>query len=130
MTQSTMALILATGGGIGAVCRYLVGLYFMKIFPSPPIPIAMLMVNLAGSVGLGLLYGGMYDEAEILYWNTIFIALGLGFFGAFTTFSTFSVEAVKLIGDKLYKKAGIYIIFSIVGSIAGFIIGFFLMNIH
>ncbi len=129
MSQSFMALLLASGGGVGAVCRYLVGLFFMSKIPNSPIPIAMLIVNLVGSLGLGLLYGGMYDEPEVLYGNTIFLALGLGFFGAFTTFSTFSVEAVKLIADKYYKKAGIYITLSIGGSIVGFIVGFFVMNL-
>lgn len=127
MSQSMMALLLATGGGIGAVCRYMVGLYVMKRLPSPPIPVAMLIVNLAGSLGLGLLYGSIFNDPEILYGNIIFIMLGLGFFGAFTTFSTFSMEAVNLITDKLYKKAGIYITMSIGGSIIGFICGFYLM---
>ncbi|KMJ58142.1 chromosome condensation protein CrcB [Bacillus sp. LL01] len=125
-----MALLLAAGGGIGAVCRYLVGLFYMNKLPRPPIPFAMIIVNLIGSLGLGLLYGGMYDDPEILYGNTIFIALGLGFFGAFTTFSTFSVEAVQLLINKLYKNAGMYVVLSIAGSILGFILGFFLMNLE
>ncbi|WP_237664025.1 fluoride efflux transporter CrcB [Sutcliffiella horikoshii] len=128
MSQSMMALLLSAGGGVGAVCRYLVGLFFMSKVPNPSIPIAMLIVNLVGSLGLGLLYGGMYDEPEVLYGNTIFLALGLGFLGAFTTFSTFSVEAIQLLTEKLYKKAGIYVSLSIGGSIVGFIIGFFSLN--
>jgi len=123
MSPSTMALLLAAGGGCGAVCRYLIGIFLMKRYPAPPFPVAMLIVNLTGSLGLGLLYGGVYDETDILYSNTIFITVGLGFLGAFTTFSTFSVETIQLLTKKLYMKAGIYITLSIGGSIVGFIIG-------
>jgi CrcB protein len=129
MSQAVMAFILAAGGGVGAVCRFLAGILLMKVFPAPRIPVAMVIVNLTGSLGLGLLYGGMYDEPHILYEDAIFTLLGIGFFGAFTTFSTFSVEAVQLLMNKQYKKVTAYITISILGSILGFALGFILINL-
>ncbi|MBP1970472.1 CrcB protein [Virgibacillus natechei] len=93
-------LLLSMSGGLGAICRYLLGLAIMKKNPYPEIPIAMLTVNVIGSFGLGV------------------------FFGAFTTFSTFSMEAVELLREKKYRKALIYISISLIGSVITFSIGY------
>ncbi|ART75544.1 fluoride efflux transporter CrcB [Sutcliffiella horikoshii] len=124
MSQAALILILTVGGGSGALCRYLLGLAVMKKFPTPRIPIAMIIVNIIGSFGLGILYGNVYTET--LYNDALFVFLGLGFFGAFTTFSTFSVEAVQLIMDNKYQHALIYLSLSIFGSIIGFLLGYFI----
>ncbi|WP_010198435.1 fluoride efflux transporter CrcB [Bacillus sp. m3-13] len=124
MSQAALILILAVGGGSGALCRYLLGLAVMKKFPAPRIPIAMIIVNIIGSFGLGLLYGNF--NTETLYNDALLVFLGLGFFGAFTTFSTFSVEAVQLIMDNKYLHALIYLSLSIIGSIIGFLLGYFI----
>ena len=120
-------LLVALGGALGAVSRYLFGLTMMKKYPEPPFPIAMLCVNVIGSLGLGLFFAFYYGVLPLAraYDDAIFLFLGIGFFGAFTTFSTFSVETVQLIEKNLYKKAIIYVSLSIVGSIFAFILGFF-----
>jgi hypothetical protein len=53
-------LLVGVGGALGAICRYLLGLAIMSRFPKPPFPIAMLIVNVLGSLGLGLFYGSYY----------------------------------------------------------------------
>ncbi|WP_216827531.1 fluoride efflux transporter CrcB [Alkalihalobacterium elongatum] len=118
-------LILGMGGAIGAVSRYLLGLAIMKRKPHPPIPIAMLTVNLLGSMGLGLFFSLAYGTIPLsgAYEEPLFLFLGIGFFGAFTTFSTFSMETIELVRNKHMKKAVVYFILSIVGSIVAFIIG-------
>lgn len=124
MSQAALIFLLAVGGGGGALCRYLFGLAVMKKFPVPRIPVAMIVVNIFGSFGLGLLYGHM--DKEYLYNDALFVALGLGFFGAFTTFSTFSVEAIQLVMDKKYQHALFYLGISICGSVMGFLIGYYI----
>lgn len=124
MNQAALILLLAIGGGCGALCRYLLGLAVMIKFPTPRIPIAMVIVNSIGSFGLGVLYGSL--DTGNLYNHALFVVLGLGYFGAFTTFSTFSVEAVQLIIDKKYQHAIIYLSLSICGSIIGFLLGYYI----
>ncbi|BAB06705.1 fluoride efflux transporter CrcB [Halalkalibacterium halodurans] len=119
-------LIVAIGGGIGAIARYLVGQWMMKRFPDPPFPIAMLVVNLLGSFGLGAFFGLYYHELFAASYDDIgYLFGGIGFFGAFTTYSTFSVEAVLLIREREWKKLFSYVLLSIVGSIAAFLLGFY-----
>ncbi|WP_100372184.1 fluoride efflux transporter CrcB [Bacillus sp. FJAT-45037] len=121
--------LLMIGGSIGAITRYLVGIYIMKRFPKPPIPVAMLIVNLLGSFGLGSFMGGYFQEVPLgAYEDPLFLSVGIGFFGAFTTFSTFSVESVQLIQRKAWGKLVLYVGLSIGGSILSFLLGFWLFT--
>ncbi|WP_226682452.1 fluoride efflux transporter CrcB [Sutcliffiella horikoshii] len=124
MSEAALIFLLAVGGGCGALCRYLCGLAVMKKFPAPRIPVAMIVVNILGSFGLGLLYGNI--DKEYFYNDALFVSLGLGFFGAFTTFSTFSVEAIQLVMDKKYQHVLFYLGISICGSVMGFLIGYYI----
>lgn len=119
-------LLVGIGGATGAVARYLLGAAIMKRNPHPPIPVAMLIVNLMGAFGLGLFFAVIYGQIPLAsYEAPLFLLIGIGFFGAFTTFSTFSVEAIQLVEKNLLKKAIVYVTLSIVGSIIFFIVGFF-----
>ncbi|WP_059106101.1 fluoride efflux transporter CrcB [Shouchella shacheensis] len=120
-------LLLSIGGGVGAICRYLLGLAMMKKYPHPPIPIAMLFVNVTGSFGLGLFFGAYFGliPAHVSD-DRWFLGLGVGFFGAFTTFSTFSMEAMHLLRERQNKEAFIYITGSLIGSLIAFAFGYFL----
>ncbi|WP_227521531.1 MULTISPECIES: fluoride efflux transporter CrcB [Bacillus] len=122
-------VLIMISGGLGAVARYIAGVWIMKRYPTPIIPIGMLAVNVIGSFFLGVLYGMIYEEPNVLYQNPYFVTIGIGFLGAFTTFSTFSVEVVQLIKEKLYKKAGLYVAVSVIGSILSFALAFILMKI-
>lgn len=91
------AHVVGTGGAIGAVLRYLVGLYL----PSERFPFATLAVNALGSFALGLLtFAGTSGDLSLL--------LGLGVCGSFTTYSSFSVETVRLWETGSPLRAGIY----------------------
>lgn len=64
----------------------------------------MLIVNLAGSLAVGLLVGwlalaGRADATEIRF------AFGVGFLGAFTTMSALSLELMLMIERKAYLEA-------------------------
>ncbi|MCT8138785.1 fluoride efflux transporter CrcB [Anaerobacillus sp. CMMVII] len=110
------------GGAIGAMTRYGVGLYIMRKVPQPPFPLAMLVVNVIGSLGLGIFIGTNYAELEVtvLYEAPLYLFVGLGFFGAFTTFSTFSVETMLLLRQGKVIVAFIYVLLSMALSIIFF----------
>lgn len=76
------ALLVALGAAAGAPARLLVS----RRWPGPR---GTLVVNVVGSLLLGLLAG----RAPSTY-----ALLGVGFCGAFTTFSTFAVEALETAG--------------------------------
>ncbi|MFS0726441.1 fluoride efflux transporter CrcB [Paenibacillus sp. 1P07SE] len=117
--------LLALGGGLGAVARYVLGLAIMRRYPHPPLPAAMLTVNLIGALGLGLFWGSYVQHLFVdAYADKWFLGIAVGFFGAFTTFSTFSMEAMELIREREYKTALAYIALSIFGSILTFALGY------
>ncbi len=89
------ALLVALGACVGAPARYLVG----RALPSPQ---ATLLVNLLGSLAIGL-FAGLAPRSYAL--------LGIGLCGSFTTCSAFAVEAVAL--PRL--RAAAYVLVTVVG---------------
>ncbi|NOZ69780.1 MAG: fluoride efflux transporter CrcB [Deferribacteres bacterium] len=88
-------ILLAAGGAVGTVLRYtLSGLTYRVL--DGAFPWGTLLVNLAGSFVIGLLWG--FFEIQNLspnMRNFIFI----GVLGGFTTFSTFALESFNLLRD-------------------------------
>ena len=88
----TRILLLLTGGAIGTLARYgLSGLthkYFDGTFP-----LGTLMVNLAGSLLIGLIWG-LWEIDNISTNMRTFIFIGI--FGGFTTFSSYTLETLNL----------------------------------
>lgn len=121
----TTLLAVAAGGAIGAVGRYLVvslaGTAFGLGFPYGTI-----IVNVVGSFMLGVLV-----EAGALVWSPspeLRAMLVVGILGAFTTFSTFSLDVVVLFERKAYVPAAIYLVVSVVASIAALVVAMRLMR--
>ena len=87
------------GGAMGALFRYI----SMGIFPVWGVW-NLLLVNGVGSFLLGCLYG--------VKSQSIWLFLGIGFCGAFTTFSTFSLYVVQFIQLSQPLNAMLYIVLS------------------
>ena len=119
----------ALGGALGSVFRYAVsGLDFKisnGIFPS-----STLLVNLSGSLLIGLLWG-LFERFEFSPLLRVFLFVGI--LGGFTTFSSFSLENFNLIRDGEIKTAVIYILITNLGGLAlaffGYFIARFLTNL-
>lgn len=91
-------VILACAGGIGAACRLLVdGL--IRSRTRGGYPIGTTVINVTGSLLLGLVVGLTINHVLPDEWQLI---LGTGFLGGYTTFSTASFETVRLIQDRRY----------------------------
>ena len=82
---------IALFGALGASLRYLIGL-LPRFFD---LPTGTILVNLIGSLILGILSGWSWEEMNLS--SELKIGLMTGFLGSFTTFSTFSVENIQLI---------------------------------
>jgi CrcB protein len=85
-------LLIAIGGGAGAVSRYGMG-KMIAGFIGTRFPWGTLAVNLSGSLLIGLFYG-LFEKTVLPVEYKLIITIG--FLGAFTTFLTFSLENIHL----------------------------------
>jgi fluoride exporter len=112
--QLDVLLVIAVGGGLGSVARYLVS----TALPVRPghFPWATFLINLSGCFALGLL---MVFVVEI--WpprRYLRPFAGIGILGGFTTFSTFAVEIRGLAAHGVWALADAYALNSLVGGLA------------
>lgn len=117
-------LAIASGGAIGAVLRYMIS-NGTHMLVGRGFPYGTLMVNVVGSLGMGILYVLFLERLTIgPKWRA---ALQIGFLGALTTFSTFSMETMLLFENGEAQKALVNILLSVVlclgATWAGMIIG-------
>ena len=93
-------LLVACGGAIGAVLRFacssLVGTGFV-------FPWATFGINIAGALGIGLVWGLWQDAAWFVDWGRMLLVVGL--LGGFTTFSTFSLEMFTMLNQGRWMLA-------------------------
>lgn len=115
-----MAVVyVALGGAAGAVARYgLSGWVYARF--SDSFPWGTLVVNVLGSLLLGLALA--WFEGSMLS-PELKRALTVGFLGAFTTFSTFAYEAVALVQDGDWVRAGGYAFGSLLLGMAAVLAG-------
>ena len=85
------------GGGIGSALRYGVGKWLISKIDWSPIW-ATFSVNVVGSLLLGFLFAWV-EKNQLTSLNPLWLLLGVGFCGGFTTFSTFALENINLIKD-------------------------------
>lgn len=116
-------LLIALGGGLGAVGRYLVGLAALRALGAG-FPWGTLAVNVLGSLAMGVLVAVFTHKIAIapewrLFWLT-------GVLGGFTTFSSFSLDAFALWERGAPVLAGAYIFASLALSLTALVAGLLL----
>lgn len=92
----TQLLLIAIGGGVGAVLRFVASGWGQSLTASS-FPLGTLSVNLIGCLLIGGLAAAL--SGPILIREEFRIALLVGLLGGFTTFSTFAWETSSLIAD-------------------------------
>ena len=114
------------GGGIGSGLRFGVGRAALAAF-GPDYPAGTLIVNVAGCIVMGVLAEWLalrdtgIDAAMKLFLTT-------GFLGGFTTFSAFALDAAALWQRGDATSAAVYVLASVVLSIAGLFAGMALVR--
>jgi len=102
-------MLVATGGALGAILRYLLTNISKSLFVSSIY--GTISVNIVGSFLIG--YFITSEIGNKLSENFITFFLIIGLLGSFTTFSAFSYEVVDLINSKKYFTSFNYIFISI-----------------
>ncbi|HTM77031.1 MAG TPA: fluoride efflux transporter CrcB [Devosia sp.] len=118
--------LVGVGGAIGAMARYGVSLAVGRLW-GPGFPLATLLVNIVGSLAMGVLVGWL---AKVLpSWaveGRLFLAIGV--LGGFTTFSSFSLDTIVLIENGQIGQAGLYIVLSVVVSVIALYLGLLMIR--
>ena len=114
-------LLGAIGGAIGASLRYGVGLAFTELGGVSG-AWATLCVNVIGSFVLGALLGWLASR-DVAIENTLWLLVGVGMMGAFTTFSAFSRDTVDMLMTGDVMKGVVFAALNMTGAIAAFAIG-------
>ena len=118
-------LAVAIGGALGSLARYGLGLWSEQVIGGD-FPYGILVANVAGSVAIGVCFVLLFERALLPeVWRSL---LMVGFLGGFTTFSTFSLQAIGLLQDGRLLAAGVYVLGSVVLSLAGAWLGILAMR--
>ena len=110
-----MIWLVALGGALGSVSRFLLGPALQRAF-SATFPVGTLVINIAGSLILGFVMRLAIEGVNVTPEARAFIAVG--FCGGFTTFSTFSYETIQLLEDGEGWRTALYVTASVLLSLA------------
>ncbi len=115
-------LLVGLGGCIGSMMRYATWYFFR----STTFPAATLLVNIAGSLVIGIVIGLSIKDVDFSQGWKLFLATGIC--GGFTTFSAFSIENLQMLQNSKYFLSLAYICSSIIFGIAAAWLGFKLVT--
>ena len=104
-------LLVALGGGIGSMLRFLTSFLTNKYYASS-FPLATFITNVLGCLLIGILMGS-FDRSGTQSSELKFL-LVTGFCGGYTTFSAFSYENIKLLQSGQTNTALAYMALSLV----------------
>jgi fluoride exporter len=116
-----MLLYVALGSAIGGAGRYLLGGLIQRLVDTT-FPVGTLLINISGSLLLGAIIRYAFETPSLTPELRAFLTIGIC--GGYTTFSTFSYETVALLENGEWSRAGIYVVASILLSLAGTLFGF------
>lgn len=124
-------LLVALGGALGSVARYLTGVQTGRVLGLTGGPFgsatATFIVNIVGGLVMGLLVGWLAFRGGEMQerWRLL---IGVGVLGGFTTFSSFSLEVVQMLERRSYGQAAAYVGLSVLLAVTAVFAGLMLMR--
>jgi CrcB protein len=115
--MAKLLLVIALGGALGSVTRFLLTLWIQPVRPGAPLstfPIGTLVVNVTGCMVIGILHAIFYGAAANppSARSALPAFLMIGVLGGYTTFSSFGRETLVLIGNNQFGAAATYVLLS------------------
>ncbi len=109
-------LVIAIGGALGSVARYLFSTAVLRATGSL-FPIGTFAVNVVGCFVFGAIAGAAEQRVQFAPELRLFLLVGV--LGGFTTFSSYAFESFALIRDGQFAAAGINLTGQVVAGLAG-----------
>ena len=116
--------VIALGGALGAVCRYLI---VEKFFDDGKFQFSTLLVNSIGSFLMGIFFVFLVEKN--VFSTEIKDFIFIGFLSAFTTFSAFAFEVYYLAHNQNILIALLYIIASVILCVTMVFLGIHIMRL-
>jgi fluoride exporter len=113
-------LLVFVGGGLGATLRYLINVTCARTLGTG-FPWGTFIINITGSTVMGLIAGYLALKGEASQPWRLFLMTGI--LGGYTTFSAYSLDAALLYERGELASAALYVVGSVVLSIAGLFAG-------
>lgn len=114
LSLGNATLLVALGGGAGAVGRFHLGRAALHMF-GPDWPWGTLIANISGGFLMGCLVGSLANlSSGGESWRLL---LGIGLLGGFTTFSAFSLETANMLMRGQVAVAFGYALLSVVAAL-------------
>jgi CrcB protein len=118
-------LIVFLGGGLGAALRHSINLISARTLGTA-FPYHTLIINVTGSLVMGLIAGYLAFKGDASQHWRLFLMTGI--LGGYTTFSAFSLDAALLYERGAIGLAALYVLASVILSIAGLFAGLALVR--
>jgi fluoride exporter len=118
-------LLVFFGGGLGATLRHLINVTCARCMGTG-FPWGTFIINITGSTVMGLIAGYLAFKGEASQPWRLFLMTGI--LGGYTTFSAYSLDAALLYERGALGLAALYVIGSVVLSIAGLFAGLALVR--
>jgi CrcB protein len=113
-------LLLLGGGAFGTLARYAVSGWGHKVYVGD-FPIGTLLVNLVGSLIIGMVWG-FFEQSSISSNMRTFLFIGI--LGGFTTFSSYTLETLNLFRDGEVKLGIMNVLLNNILGLALVFVGF------
>ena len=118
-------VIVFLGGGIGAALRHGINILAARTLGTG-FPHGTLIINVTGSLIMGLVAAWFAFKGDASQHWRLFLTTGI--LGGYTTFSAFSLDAALLYERGEIGSAALYVLGSVVLSIAGLFAGLYLVR--